>query len=422
MTTTELDVSGRLDKLTKDIESFLGHAESHVNSHAVASFETEDAPSMIKSAAKNGTRRYKGAPWRQSLPKSYEAGKLGGQFGDFIRDGFKGGPNWEQAAQLHTTTMMKSLGANSADWSDGGLLVLPEYSPEIMSMLYESNSLWNRTKQFTVKGNSMKFPYLKDRDRTDGARHGGARGYWMGEEDLIQAAKLEYKSTDISLIKLGVAVYLTEEIIEDSAYAVQQFTTEAVQAEIDYMLDRALFTGNGVQKPLGFLNSPARVTVPKLLAQGAGSLVADNILDMWARRAPEKAGQDYVWLCNQDIEPQLHKIYLSTGSSGQLTYTPPGGFSGAPYATLMGKPVIPSEHCKTLGTEGDLVLVDLSEYLSVNKGAISQTSSPHVQFLRDINVIKFTFRINGRPFYDEPLTMENSANKRSAFITLESRP
>ena len=87
----------------------------------------------------------------------------------------------------------------------------------------------------------------------------------------------------------------------------------------------------------------------------------------------------------------------------------------------MGKPVIPTEHCSTLGTEGDIVLTNFKYYISINKGQVNQLASPHVQFLRDLLCLKFTFRVNGRPAYDTPLTLENSANKRSAIITLETR-
>jgi hypothetical protein len=41
-------------------------------------------------------------------------------------------------------------------------------------------------------------------------------------------------------------------------------------------------------------------------------------------------------------------------------YLPPGGSRGAPYATLIGRPIIPIEACSALGTEGDIILTDLT--------------------------------------------------------------
>lgn len=414
-----------LDQLGKKLDRALDMVSSgggisgdvHFGRGTASFFE---AGGQSKAKAVNGVPFYRGAP--VSMPKGYKPAGFG-RFGEFIATGMRSELDFNTKYGAAASLLAKSMGVQGTDFMDGGALILPEYSNEILSMLYQSDSLWGRTKQYTVKGNTMKFPRLMDQDRRDDqGRHGGARGYWVGEGDPITASKLKFGSTDISLVKLGVVVYITDEMLEDSGYALEQFVTEAVQAEIDYMLDRALLRGDGVSKPLGIFQTPAKVTVSKEGGQSGGTLVADNVLKMWARRMPPTPGSDLVWLTNQDIEPQLHKMALATGSSsGQLVYTPPGGFSDRPYATLMGRPVIPTEHASTLGTEGDISLVDFGHYLTANKGQINQMSSPHVEFLRQVNCLRFTFRINGRPFYDTPLRLEQSANLRSAFITLETR-
>ena len=43
---------------------------------------------------------------------------------------------------------------------------------------------------------------------------------------------------------------------------------------------------------------------------------------------------------------------------------PPGGLSGQPYGTLLGRPVIPIEQCSTLGTVGDIILADLKQFIA----------------------------------------------------------
>jgi hypothetical protein len=48
-------------------------------------------------------------------------------------------------------------------------------------------------------------------------------------------------------------------------------------------------------------------------------------------------GSGMSWLHNQDIEPQLFTMTLGIGAAGVVTYMPPGGMSGAPYGTLMGR-------------------------------------------------------------------------------------
>lgn len=390
------------------------------NAPVISFFENDDSPRPLAKSM-YGRPFYRNAARTASLPKGYAKSDFNG-FGDFLIAGMKDQNRFDLAHGKAVSSLAKALSLNTADFSDGGALVLPEFAPEIMRMLYESESLWGRTRQFTVAGNSMKFPRLRDQNRQDGQRHGGVLGYWLGEADAITETKVAFDSTDLSLNKLAIAVFLTEEMIADSAYMVEQFTTEVAQAEIDYQLDRALIRANGVGKPLGILASPSRVTVAKEAGQAANTIVAANIEKMWMRRLEAGAGDDLVWIYNQDIEEQLGKLAMATGSSsGQLVYQGPTGLAGAPYGTLKGRPMIPSEHCSTLGTEGDLILVNFKQYLSINKGQVNQLASPHVQFLRDLLCVKFTFRVNGRPAYDTPVRTEQSALTRSAFITLETR-
>lgn len=416
--------------LERDLDQVLneGNAGSRSTSvehknldRGVASFFEHDRDETFAKALE-GRPMYRQHGRRVSFPKGYQKAGFP-SFGAFLRDGMmKDESKFRSQYDPAIKSLAKSLNISTTAFDDGGVLVLPEFAPEILSMLYESNSLWSRTRQYTVAGNSMSFPRLRDNDRRNGQRHGGVLSYWLGEADPITESKINFETTDIKLNKLAVAVFVTDEMLSDSGYAIEQFVTEVVQAEIDYQLDRSLLVGDGVQKPLGFLKSSSRVTVPKESGQANGTVVADNILQMWGRRISDQANNDLVWLVNQDVETILPKMSLATGSaSGQLVYMQPTGFAGRQYMTLQGVPVVNCEHCPALGLEGDISLANLKYFLSINKGQVNQLSSPHVQFLRDLMCIKFTFRVNGRPMYDSPITMENSANKRSAFITLQNR-
>lgn len=418
--TPDNDLDKNLDQLlNEESAGSRGVAQVHSNlDRGVASYFGYD-PTETFAKGMPGLPFYRNRQF--SLPKGYTPSGFR-SFGEFIRTGWKDEKKFNSMHGQAMQSLAKALQIQTTTFDDGGSLVLPEFAPEIMAMLYQSNALWQRTRQYTVAGNSMSFPRLKDQDRTAGKRHGGALAYWNGEADTMTESKVGFESTDIKLNKLYVVVYLSEEMLSDSGYAIDQFVTEVVQAEIDYALDRALLQGNGVQQPLGIFKSPARVTVSKESGQAANTVNADNILKMWARRLDPAAADDNIWLVNQDVEALLPKLSLATGSSsGQLVFMTPAGFSGRQYATLQGCPVINCEHSSALSAEGDISLVNFKYYLSINKGQVNQLSSPHVQFLRDLQCLKFTFRVNGRPLYDSPLTVENSSNKRSAFITLEAR-
>ena len=140
---------------------------------------------------------------------------------------------------------------------------------------------------------------------------------------------------------------------------------------------------------------------------------------MYARRIGSRTG-NYVWLINQDIEPQLFTMGLAVGSGGIPVYMPAGGLSAAPLATLMGRPVIPCEHCATLGTTGDIIFTDLSRYLMIDKGGMQSASSIHVKFIYDETTFRFVLRCDGQPMDKTYITPFKGTNYQSAIITLSS--
>ncbi len=122
-----------------------------------------------------------------------------------------------------------------------------------------------------------------------------------------------------------------------------------------------------------------------------------------------------------DIEPQLFTMSLTVGSGGVPVYMPAGGVSGTPYSTLFGRPVIPLEQCQTLGTPGDIILADFSQYLLIDKGGINAASSIHVRFLYDENVFRFIYRVDGQPIWNQPVTPFKGSSTKSPFVALAAR-
>ena len=339
---------------------------------------------------------------------------------DFYRTGLKEPKIFETKHEKAISFLKAANAFSTMDSESAGALVLPEYSPDIASILYE-NDVLSRTNQFTVTSNRMEFPKMQESSRADGQRTGGISGYWLEEGDLATATRGAIQSTSLKLKKLVVVVYLTQELIDDNGYALEQWVRQAVQREIQFMIGDSLFNGVGGGRPLGIINSPVTVQVPGEGGQTAATVVSANILKMYSRRRVGQPLDGYCWYINQDCEPSLFSMTLGTGGQNGVVYMPPGGLSAKPYATLMGLPVIPTEFNQTCGTPGDIVLANFGNYITISKGGVQELASQHVEFLREQIALKFTFRIDGRPMYDAPTTPKNGTNTQSDFITLGAR-
>ena len=103
-------------------------------------------------------------------------------------------------------------------------------------------------------------------------------------------------------------------------------------------------------------------------------------------------------------------------------FVPAGGINQSPFGTLMGRPVVPIEQCVSVGTQGDIIFADMSQYLFIDKVAIQSDSSIHVQFPTDETVFRFVYRCDGSPALAAPLTpFKGTGSTVSPFVLLDSR-
>lgn len=312
------------------------------------------------------------------------------------------------------------LGLNTGVDSAGGFLVGRDQDLSIMERVYDTGQLLQRIDVTGISGgsNSMSFNAEDETSRANGSRRGGIQAYWMDEAGTYIASRPKFRKQNLILKKVGALVYATDEQLADTT-ALESYIQRNLPEELRFVIEDALINGTGGGTPLGILNSGALVSISKETGQAAATIVANNIVKMWARRWTR--AMDYLWLINQDVLPQLTLMNVGIGTAGQLVYMPPGGLSGAPYGTLYGRPVVEVEYCQTLGTLGDIMLVSPSQYQGIDKGGIQTASSIHVAFLTGEQVFRFMYRFDGEPKWNAALTPKNGSNTTSPFVALAAR-
>jgi HK97 family phage major capsid protein len=312
-------------------------------------------------------------------------------------------------------------GANELVGSEGGFLVQTDFSQELLRLVHETGTLSSRTDRRPIgpNANGMKVNYINENSRADGSRSGGVRAYWTGEAGSLTASKPSYGQIELNLAKLTGLYYATDEEIGDVTNLEANATREFAD-EFGFKVDDAIVRGTGAGMPLGWLNAGATVSVSKETGQAAATIVSENVEKMYARMFARSIG-DAVWYINQDCWPQLFQLHHVIGTGGVPMYVPAGGLSTAPFGTLLGRPVQPIEQAATVGTVGDISFVDLSQYLTIEKGGIAAASSIHVQFTTDETAFRWVLRTNGRPKRDTALTPFKGSATQSAFVTLATR-
>lgn len=313
------------------------------------------------------------------------------------------------------------LGFNEGQSSDGGFLVQTDFMDSIMQQVHDTSVLSSRCRRIPIgpNANGLKMNAVNETSRATGSRWGGVRGYWLAEGGSLTASQPTFRQMELNLKKLGALMYATDELLADTT-ALGSVMQQAAGEELAFMLDDSIINGTGAGMPLGILNSPCVVSISKETGQSAASIVFANIQKMWARMLG-RSRSSAVWLINQDVEPSLNSMDFSVGTGGVPVYLPPGGLSQSPLATLLGRPVIPTEFNATLGTVGDIMLVDMSQYLLIDKGGVQGASSIHVQFLTDQQAFRWIYRVDGQPLWNSPLTPYKGTSTLSPFVTLATR-
>ena len=318
--------------------------------------------------------------------------------------------------------LYNASGLNETVPSEGGFLVQTDFSNQLLQDLVATEDLANRCRRIQISGNAngMKINGVDETSRA-ATRSGGIIGYWKAEAAQKTASKPKFRQIELNLHKLIGLCYATDELLADAS-ALEGFIRSAFVDEFRFLRNDAIINGTGAGQPLGILNAGCLVQVAKETGQKADTIVAENIVKMYARMFASSRS-NAVWLINQDIEPQLFTMSLAVGTGGVPIYMPAGGLSGQPYATLFGRPVIAVEQCPTLGDLGDIIFADLNGYILAEKGGIESAMSIHVKFDYDESVFRFVMRLDGQPVRASALTpyKGGASNTLSHFVALAER-
>ena len=319
-----------------------------------------------------------------------------------------------KARERFVQVVNAASGASTGVDSEGGYLVEKDKSSEIMTTSMETGLLSRRVTVQPISANSDGFEYMASDDRNRTTRN-GLSVYWKGETtSMASSGKVSLKPREMRVKDLYGILYVTNRMLRD-APALAAFAQRALREEFAFKLDQAIFEGSGSGQPVGIINSALPITVAKEASQTAATVNANNLVKMLARFKGNMANAE--WYLNPDVLPQLPLMTVGN----QPVFIPGGSFSNAPFGTLFGRPIVPLEFCETLGTKGDIILGDFSEYMIVQKGGMEVAESMHVKFLTDEMAYRFITRVDGQPMHNEPITPLKGSNTLSPFVMLAAR-
>lgn len=350
-------------------------------------------------------------------------------FGDQLMDIYRAGPGGRkptprllkahQEAYKAVNRGKAISGASELVPPDGGFLVQEDFAGMLVKPDMMSAPIMSRCRRIPLSAgaNSTRLYGVAETDRGTGNRWGGIQGYWLAEADQITSSHPTFRQIRLEPHKVAALAYATDEVLSDAAQ-LEAVIGQSAREELVWLVENAIINGTGAGQPLGIMNAPCVIAQAIEVGQAADTVVAENVINMWARRYVRGS---YVWFISQDVFPQLIQMDLAVGTGGALVFMPPGGLSGGQYGTLFGAPVIEIEYADNLGDTGDIILADMNQYLLCDKGSVQSAQSIHIRFDYDEMCFRFIYRVDGQPAWNSAITPANDGDTVGPFIYLAER-
>ena len=312
-------------------------------------------------------------------------------------------------------------GMNTLTPSEGGLAVPETVSTDLLnSIMDDPTNLMSRCNQINNVKGELRLIVGDDSDRSGGLVYGGVKVYRVKEGEQLTSSKPGLRSVSFTPHAIHGMVYVTDELMSQGDGALEQYINKSVTAAFAYAHNNEIIRGSGTGGQFnGILNSKSLITVVKEPGQDADTIVSENIAKMTPRLRPQFRGNS-IWLANQDCETQLRQMVIGVGTGGAPVFLPSGGYSEAMFGALDGREIVYTEHSSALGDLGDIMFVDLSQYMVVTGGPAVAASSMHIRFDYAETALRWTMYSDGK-FLNDSVYKPSHGSNMSAAVALAAR-
>lgn len=286
-------------------------------------------------------------------------------FATYLRYG-----NQTPVEQIRTLTVSNDPGA--------GYMAPAEMSSEMLRELVEFSPIRSVASVRTTGAPSVKYP----------KRTTGTNAQWEGETEEAQESNIGFGQVEVEVHKLQTYVDISNELLMDSAGAVETEVRLALAEDFGSKESVAFVNGTGVKQPAGFMQD-ADIA---FTANGhATNLSADALITlMYAMPATYR--NRGAWAMNGTTLATIRKL-----KDGQGNYLWQPSYQAGQPETILGRPLVEMLDMPDVA-DGSFPIIygDWAAYRIVDRLAMAILSDPYTRATRGITRIHATRRTGGR--------------------------
>lgn len=268
-----------------------------------------------------------------------------------------------RAAESYKKAMLSALRSNFRNVSnvlqegvdaDGGYLVPEEYDSRLIDGLEEENIIRKLGHRITTSG---------ERKINIAATKPAAA--WIDEGEALTFSDATFSQINLDAHKLHVAVKVTEELLYDNAFQLENYIIKEFYKALANAEEDAFINGDGTGKPLGILATSGGAEVG-VTAASATAITADEVINLvYSLKRPYR--KNAVFILNDQTIAALRKL-----KDGNGAYMWQAALVAGEPDKLLGYPVYTSAYMPTIEAGAKTIIFgDLSYYNIGDRGSRS---------------------------------------------------
>lgn len=210
-----------------------------------------------------------------------------------------------------------------SDDTAGGYLAPDQFVTELLRNLVQFSPVRQVSRVANTASGAVLLP----------KRTGGMTASWVGETSDRPETDVTFGQNRYPVAELAAYVDVSNAMLEDSAFDVANELAFEFAEEFGKAEGTAFVTGNGVLRPLGFMDDAAGLSFTK--SGDANLVTADGLIDLF-HGVPAAYRANGVWMLNSNTLSTVRKLKNANGDYLLATT----GINGAPATTILGRPVI----------------------------------------------------------------------------------
>ena len=318
-------------------------------------------------------------------------------FADFLVAIYRG--NTKRLATVYKSTKDISGETGTA----GGYLVPEAFEASLLRIAAMESEIVKRVTKNPVNTMSGTWPSL-DQYLTPTAGSGqtalagGLVATTTAAGGTLTETQPTFEMLQWRVTKQGGYTEVDNEVVEDSPLAIEALLTSLFGVTVNSKKEQLILRGTGAGEPEGILNAAAAIGI----TPATNNIFAyADALSMISRFKSSGAGASApVWIIHPGIWPDIG-IFESTSGGGVFQANHQVGLG----QSLLGYPILTSEHMPQDDNSGCVILADLSAYALFERSGINIAFSEHASFTSDKGTWRFTTRFDGMSWLNSAVTL-----------------